>query len=98
MNRSLRESYSPARPAKGLTMTSKVAFEGCSAAGRTSIGPETEARALVSPSKCLLAHIYIQIYALLSPKPNRAEPSTPSSPSKQVVIFRVSVSNLPSGL
>jgi len=41
----------PVRPAIGLTVTSKVARDACSAAKRTSIGPETEARALVAPDE-----------------------------------------------
>jgi hypothetical protein len=47
----------PGMPTNGLTVTSKVAREACSAANRTSIGPETEARALVCPvrKKRLLA-------------------------------------------
>jgi len=38
-------------PLNGLTMISKVAFEGISAAVRTSIGPDADARAFVSPKK-----------------------------------------------
>ena len=34
---------------KGLIKTSNVAFEGSSAASRTSMGPERDASALVSP-------------------------------------------------
>jgi hypothetical protein len=41
----------PERPAIGLTVTSKVARDACSAAKRTSIGPETEARAFVAPDE-----------------------------------------------
>ena len=42
----------PGSDDNGLTLTSKVALDGCSAARRTSIGPEIEARAFVSPWTC----------------------------------------------
>ena len=41
----------PDRPDNGRTITSNVARDACSTAKRTSTGPETEARTLVSPSK-----------------------------------------------
>lgn len=37
------------REESGRRWTSKVDFEGCSEARRTSMGPETEARDLVGP-------------------------------------------------
>lgn len=37
------------REESGRRWTSKVDFEGCSEARRTSMGPETEARAFVGP-------------------------------------------------
>lgn len=40
----------PGSDDSGLTLTSMVALDGCSAASRTSIGPETEARASISPN------------------------------------------------
>jgi hypothetical protein len=39
----------PGSDDSGRTLTSNVALDGCSAAKRTSIGPETEARHCVSP-------------------------------------------------
>ena len=39
----------PGSDVSGLTLTSSVALDGCSAASRTSIGPETEARPSISP-------------------------------------------------
>jgi hypothetical protein len=39
----------PGRDDSGRTLTSKVALDDCSAAKRTSIGPDTEARDCVSP-------------------------------------------------
>ena len=47
---------SPGMPFSGLTLTSKVAFEGNSAAVRTSIGPDTDASAFVSPEQ----GVYVQ--------------------------------------
>lgn len=48
---------SPGIPLSGLTLTSNVAFEGNSAAVLTSIGPDTDASALVSPEQGL----YVQV-------------------------------------
>jgi hypothetical protein len=43
-------------PLNGLTLISKVAFEGNSAAVRTSIGPDADARAFVSPEQSVYVH------------------------------------------
>ena len=86
-------------------MTSNVALEACSAERRTSIGPETEASAFVLPedqqeevsintkSICLRCSL-----AGLLPKQNRAEPSTPCSPSYVDSVILYSVGCLPSRL
>src|ERR1700761_1277592 len=39
----------PGSEDSGLTWTSSVALDGCSAASRTSMGPDTEASASISP-------------------------------------------------
>jgi hypothetical protein len=67
----------PGSDDSGRTLTSTVALDGCSAAKRTSMGPETEARDCVSPldtNENMGHHTNQDV-----PKPNRADPSTLSS-------------------
>lgn len=83
----------------GLTFTSNVAFDAFSAARRTSIGPDSEARAPVSPVLRNEKRSKGQrIFCPSSPKANRAEPSTRASPSYEILMFRIPSTIRPSRL
>jgi len=70
----------PGNDDSGRTLTSTVAFDGCSAAKRTSMGPETDARDCVSPvDTSENVDMRNTIAKRDVPKPNRADPSTLSS-------------------
>jgi|SRR5229473_3219049 len=70
----------PGSDDSGRTLTSTVALEGCSAAKRTSMGPEMDARDCVSPVDSNENVDIDDAHAKQDvPKPNRADPSTLSS-------------------
>lgn len=67
---------------RGRTDTSNVAWDASSAARRTSMGPETDARAAVSPEAFGQERVSMGSRKWKwSPNANRAEPSTLASPS-----------------
>src|SRR5882757_1703457 len=61
----------PGSDDSGRTLTSKVALDGCSAAKRTSIGPETEARDCVSPFDTIMRYVTLSKEGCTKAKPPR---------------------------
>ena len=78
---------------RGRRITSNVAFEGNSDANLTSIGPEMDASATVSPTQTIRNMLGEEKKEKDNeeylPKPNRAEPSARASPSYAILISLV---------